>query len=275
LDFSVLRQDFGLPQSEFLYYLQLKSCLKKVPNLTPGPLQTSLIVELFQRVRNKKGKVSQIYAMLLNKASPDRTPSKLQWEKNLGHSISEKGWEEALSSLITAGMDLWLRLIQYKIVNRLYWLLSRLAKLGLRDSDLCWRCSKASGSLSHMLWSCEMIRPFWDAVIDRIRNCLGYPLPTDPINCILGIDLHHGNTSKMAVRFVKLALTTAKCLVMKYWRQEISPTFKEWGLLMTDTASQEHVIMKVGGKLEQFTRFGPSFWTGLPLPQALLKIGLS
>lgn len=46
------------------------------------------------------------------------------------------------------------RLIQFKIINRVYWTPSRLNKVGLLDSLECCRCHDKDSTQTHKLWSC-------------------------------------------------------------------------------------------------------------------------
>uniref|UniRef100_H3ABB1 Reverse transcriptase zinc-binding domain-containing protein n=1 Tax=Latimeria chalumnae TaxID=7897 RepID=H3ABB1_LATCH len=244
LSFPALQEAFQLPSTEFFQYMQLRSCLRGVPALAPGLLPTSPIVDIKRRFQNNKGGVAKIYASLLSRVPPDRLSTKAQWEKELGHSLSEDGWEEALGSPTQAGTDLRVRLIQFKIINRLYWPPSRLTASGLRESDLCWRCGFEKGDTLHMLWKCEKLHPF-------IREITGYSLMDSLINYILGINLIRAKVSKIAWELIQLALSSAKCVILRHWWQEEPPSVREWLLLMADTAVHEQVIRKSRNKLSQ------------------------
>uniref|UniRef100_H3AGS3 Reverse transcriptase zinc-binding domain-containing protein n=1 Tax=Latimeria chalumnae TaxID=7897 RepID=H3AGS3_LATCH len=259
LPFASLQDDFGLPSAEFLHYLQLKASLSRAEGLCPELLPTSPLVDIFQGLGGKKWGVSRINSTLLTRSAPDHNPTKQQWEKDLGHLVSEGVWEEALSSPLKSGTEVRSRLVQFRLINQLYWSPSKLAASGLRESTLCWRCGKEVGSLLHMIWVCEAIHPYWEDVLSHIREVSGVALQTNPLACILGVGLRQPNTSKLTARFVELALISAKRLLVKHWRQDVAPALKKWLLLMADTASHECVLMKARNKLEQFNKIWSIF----------------
>uniref|UniRef100_H3AW88 Reverse transcriptase zinc-binding domain-containing protein n=1 Tax=Latimeria chalumnae TaxID=7897 RepID=H3AW88_LATCH len=258
ISFASLQETFQLPSMEFFRYLQLCSCLREVPALSPGLLPTSSIVDIRHRIQSKNKKMSRLYSLLLSRVSPDCSSTKSQWERELGHSLSEEGWEEVFASLTQTGTDLYIRLIQFKIVKCLYWSLARLAASGLKDSGLRWKCGMERGDTLHMLWGCEKVRPLWSSVIQHIRDAMGYSLD-NPINCILSIDLSRAQVSKVARGLIQLALLSAKRVTLRHWRRAEPPSTREWLLLMADTAAHERVIMRTRNKLAQFQSVWSAF----------------
>lgn len=65
------------------------------------------------------------------------------------------------------------KLIQFKIFNRLYWTPVRINRLGLSQSNLCWRCKTHKGDLLHMFLYCPSINAYWQRGIEKITNSLG------------------------------------------------------------------------------------------------------
>lgn len=72
------------------------------------------------------------------------------------------------------------RLIQFKIINRVYWMPSRLHKVVLVDSSECWGCHDKEGTLVHMLWSCPKIQEFWSAIHVIVEEMFGLVIPFSP-----------------------------------------------------------------------------------------------
>ncbi len=68
--------------------------------------------------------------------------------------------------------DLRVRLIQFKILHQFYWTLSRLFRLGLKDSATCWKCCINKGTVVHMLWSCPKINQYWMKIHCNIVNII-------------------------------------------------------------------------------------------------------
>uniref|UniRef100_A0A3P8S9J2 Reverse transcriptase zinc-binding domain-containing protein n=1 Tax=Amphiprion percula TaxID=161767 RepID=A0A3P8S9J2_AMPPE len=51
--------------------------------------------------------------------------------------------------------------------------LKKMAKLKLRDSDLCWRCHRSKGTLLHMLYDCHLTQNLWKTIIGFVNKVLG------------------------------------------------------------------------------------------------------
>uniref|UniRef100_H3ARX1 Reverse transcriptase zinc-binding domain-containing protein n=1 Tax=Latimeria chalumnae TaxID=7897 RepID=H3ARX1_LATCH len=258
LSFPTLRETFGLSLAEFLHYLQLKHSLSRREALTPGMLQTSPINELQQTIAGKRGAVSRIYSFLLNKSPPNRDSTRKAWEAELGLTFTDDVWEEALASTLTAGTDIKSRLIQFKIVNRIYWTPAKLPSAKLLDTDRCWRCSSERGTLLHMLWECPNLQCYWTQVRAFLGSLVEIDTMDNPWACILGVGIKGPRLSKGEIRFVKLALVTAKQVILRHRRQADSPTFQEWFLTIAETATHKRVILKVRNKLDLFEKV----WSG-------------
>uniref|UniRef100_A0A8D3AX75 Uncharacterized protein n=1 Tax=Scophthalmus maximus TaxID=52904 RepID=A0A8D3AX75_SCOMX len=65
--------------------------------------------------------------------------------------------------------------------------ISKMARLKLRDSDVCWRYDRSKGTLVHMLYECSMTWTLWEKITTFINKVLGTELRQDPGLCMLGI----------------------------------------------------------------------------------------
>uniref|UniRef100_H3AJN3 Reverse transcriptase zinc-binding domain-containing protein n=1 Tax=Latimeria chalumnae TaxID=7897 RepID=H3AJN3_LATCH len=262
LSFTTLRENFDLLSAEFLHYLQMKHSLNQHRALTPGMLQPSPINELQRMLAGKRGVASKIYAFLLNKRSPSRESTRKAWEVEFELTFTEDVWEEALVSTLAAGTDIKSRLIQFNIVNHIYWTPAKLSSAKLLDTDRCWRCGTERGSLLHMLWACSKLQHYWTQICTFLGSLVKIDAVDNPLACVLGVGIRGTKLPKGEIRFVKMALVTAKRVILRHWRQVDSPTFQEWFLAMAETASHERVILKVRNKLDLFDKVWSGFLPG-------------
>lgn len=95
--------------------------------------------------------------------------------------------DEMLRTWHKTSREVQTRLITYRIIHRNYLTPSKMARLKLRDSDVCWRYDRSKGTLVHMLYECSMTWTLWEKITTFINKVLGTELRQDPGLCMLGI----------------------------------------------------------------------------------------
>ena len=98
------------------------------------------------------------------------------------------------------------RLIQFKIINRIYWTPSRLFRVGLSESPKCWKCQDMDGSLVHMLWGCPNVQSYWSSIKDKLKGIIGFDIPFCPRLFILGDPSILSNVSPPIAEWIQTAL---------------------------------------------------------------------
>uniref|UniRef100_H2ZY53 Reverse transcriptase zinc-binding domain-containing protein n=1 Tax=Latimeria chalumnae TaxID=7897 RepID=H2ZY53_LATCH len=254
VSFVSLQEKFALVPSEFLHYLQLKNSVAQRKALTPGVMRVSLINELQRTLKDTRGMVSKVYAFLLCTKSPSWDGTRKVWEGELGFSLLEEEWGEAMASTLSSSTDLRSRLVQFKIVNRIYWTPAKLSAAKLASSDKCWRCGSEKGTLLHMIWGCVELKGFWALICQFLKDLVGLDVGNKPLACVLGVGVRDPKLSKWKAVFLKQALTTAKRIILRHWRQSEAPAYREWFLVMAETAAHERVILKLKNKLDLFEK---------------------
>ena len=136
------------------------SHLKKILLTFRSEKQTRL-----EQEENFKRKTSCFYDLLRGSQSPSHKGLKRCWESDIGEEISSETWVQIIESWFKVLREMQTCLLSYKIVNRTYWT----ARLGLRNSDLCWRCDASRGTIVHMLYSCTRIDLLWSKIISFIN----------------------------------------------------------------------------------------------------------
>ena len=113
IPFNDLKLQFGLIDTEFLSYLQIKSVMK--PLLSKEIRNKKDLENKFRGIAIRKGAVSAMYKLLCS-AAPDRnSQTKLQWECDIGVPISLPQWDRALTSCTKMSKCVRSKIIQIKI----------------------------------------------------------------------------------------------------------------------------------------------------------------
>ena len=114
----------------------------------------------------------------------------------------------------------------------------RLKRLGLIQSNECWKCKHSMGTFLYLMWDCSLFSPFWAQVIGTMEEWLEQPLPSSARLCLLGYQTVLTNWHTKAQFGLALAgfLNAAKVILRK-WKSTSTPCCKDWFALMTSTAS--------------------------------------
>ena len=62
------------------------------------------------------------------------------------------------------------RVFQYKIMTQILPTNQYLARYRVRDSDICSKCEILTDTVSHSLWSCQLLVPYVDKFIDFLKQ---------------------------------------------------------------------------------------------------------
>lgn len=120
------------------------------------------------------------------------------WDRDLAQEIPEK--VEKPTCIMILLVETQSQVICYKILNRSSGTPSKLARLKLWNSDICWRCNPKVGILVHMLFEYDKTNDIWNAIILFLKTILGMRLIKAPLSCLLGL-LPDVNTPKNMVPF--------------------------------------------------------------------------
>lgn len=136
-------------------------------------------------------------------------------------------------------------LISHKIINRTYWTPCKMARLGLRNSELCWRCDAFSGTLLHMLYSCPMIDLLWSKIMFFINTVMSSALVQQPLFCLLGMPPKGSGKNIYQIAWCRTALTTGCKIVLPHWKTKGEILVKEWFDEMAKISSYERLCYRL------------------------------
>lgn len=165
--FPELQAKFGLPQSMYFPYLQLRHAVRRQAGGAPWIQSPAPVFHYMAEVSHFKGFISRSYFMLMA-IHQSNLPTKVmtRWEGDVG--IFEKDqWEEVLHTIQQCSLNTVQRLSQLFIVLRVHFTPARLYKMGLREDADCPSCSRDLEVLIHLLWRWPKLHLYWKGVFNR------------------------------------------------------------------------------------------------------------
>lgn len=88
MSFAQIARRFGIPQSHFFQYLQIRDFVRKNFAAFPSQTPTSWLEDCIHEGPSEHNSISQIYDILLSVASPSLDHLKSKWEDDFGERIS-------------------------------------------------------------------------------------------------------------------------------------------------------------------------------------------
>nr|XP_014345684.1 PREDICTED: uncharacterized protein LOC106704038 [Latimeria chalumnae] len=169
--FTQLFQQFRLERQEFWKFLQIRHCILSLPQITTHkPPARSELVTYIELMVHFPHLVSSLYQYLMKWTWPQKVGRRVCWQNMIGGQLTDQDWEELVREMSCPMRDAHLKLMQYKIVNNLYWTPSRMYTLKLRQTPTCWRCQGEIGDIAHMIYFCNKLNRFWDRIIANINS---------------------------------------------------------------------------------------------------------
>lgn len=251
LPFEDIKNDFGLDNKNFYRFLQIRHCISSSMG-RPACDPFTAIQDLYYNDWKRRGGASRFYNVIREHHAPKLAGLKLSWESDIHEVISEEAWENLVTKWCKFSREAQSQLIFFKVLNRRYWTPSKLARLKLRSSDVCWRCEKETGTLLHMLYECEKVRKMWDEIVVFLSEILNEKLNNSPAACLLGLLPKEIKLSKYQGMWYRMAMISGCRIALRHWKSPTDITFKEWMELMFRTASYDRVTYRVAGREDIF-----------------------
>ncbi|KAJ1107218.1 hypothetical protein NDU88_004611 [Pleurodeles waltl] len=151
--------------------------------------------------------------------------SMLYWNEELQPEISEEQWEFCCGQLTELSPNYKLRLIHFKYLHRFYRTPISLKRMGLRETDECWRCGSASASFLHIAWSCPKLKGYWSQIFVSVNQIVGRSDVSSSLPGLLG---YVRDTPPAVRRLHALLLLFAKRRVAIHWGRQRVPAVRDW-----------------------------------------------
>nr|XP_014351295.1 PREDICTED: uncharacterized protein LOC106705811 [Latimeria chalumnae] len=258
--FTQLSQQFRLERQEFWKFLQIRHCILSLPQITTHePPAKSELVNYLELMGHFPHLVSSLYQYLMKWTWPQKVGRRVCWQNVIGGQLTDQDWEELVREMSRPMRDAHLKLMQYKIVNNLYWTPSRMYTLKLKQTPTCWRCQEEIGDIAHMIYFCNKLNRFWDGIIANINSVTGCTFLKEPWFCILHKKTQEPRVPTRDFKWGVIAVATAKKIILRHWKRDSLPTVEEWQLAMGDLAAFENSISKVNNSVQRHNRIWNQF----------------
>ncbi len=129
-----------------------------------------------------------------------------------------------------------------------------MARLKLRDDDMCWSCHKKVGTMLHMLHNCDIIKDLWEKTVSFINELFNISLIKSPALCMLGIIPKELRMHGLNRQWCRMAMLTGCRIIVRQWKTTTPSSFEHWIEVMSNTATYEQVIFRLSGRQDLFLK---------------------
>lgn len=250
--FESLIAEFNLSRQDFWRYLQIRHLLGKVfGSFSSDPLNCAILQDV-KKVFGAGHEASVYYRMLLSTSDPNGVSLKTSWEKDLNLIITEEEWDAILKNVKKVSRELRTRLVQFKILQKIYWTPQRLHRLGLSDSPACWKCQQEGGTLVHVLWECPEIQKFWSSIHKVIQKIVGQSISFCGRLYILGDPSILSHLPSPLAQWTQTTIMMGRKLIVKDWKGPSVPSFSLWHSSLSQLAALERLSYRLLNKENDF-----------------------
>lgn len=253
ISFTQLKKDYGLPEAERLRYLQLRHWALH-PTFRPSAQRHITIFEkwLVTRTSNKK-LVTDLYKMLCSHRVHIYHAGRARWETDLGRQLTNREWAGACYRARHTTCNMHLADTFTKLVQYWYYTPARTHKAMPSQSMNCWRGCGHIGTLTHVLWDCPLLTPYWEEVLKDIDHHLQTGLPRLPEYILLGAPnpLTYPLKSRRGKQ-IALALGSAVQNIIRYWKTPHIPTHFGWLQRLWHIMGMEKISLALMGRGHTF-----------------------
>ena len=188
LSFQQLMTRFGVPQSSFYFYLQVRSALNSCKVPIRGKLPTHPLRLLIDSLSHRGQRfVSAIYGKLSKECND--LPIMRMWERDFQLGDEAISWSNVWQNISKSSRNPGHQLIHYKLCHRMYYTPITRFRMKLIQSPICDKCQHNElGTYKHMIWECPPVQDFWNRVTRTLSEMLATPIPVDPVLLLLGDD---------------------------------------------------------------------------------------
>ena len=182
-DFKFFSSLYDIPNSDFLKYHSLKSCISRTIKIQ---MELEEIVYtppsyFFERINQNTKLCRYVYQTLIKQKAPNKINAQDKWKTTLMEDSID--WKNMYMKPIKLTNETKLREFQFKFLNRIVPNNSFLFKCKIASSNLCDFCNANPDSLEHMFWKCQHIQHFWTQFTSHILT----PLNTNKNVCFKNI----------------------------------------------------------------------------------------
>lgn len=157
--------------------------------------------------------------------------------------LEEDEWTDALVAGKLVSPRLADRLTHLYILHRSYLTPAHIARCNPQWDPLCPRCKDHNSSFYHLIWSCPVIRSYWEQLVKFLHDDMGSPLTLCPKQCLLGILSEHEQNRPLHI-FMQESLFVVRLLIARKWLWADTPTLQEWMATVNQSLPYKNMIYK-------------------------------
>ncbi len=131
---------------------------------------TSPIENLLDLNPHDRGLISSIYSIITSIDPQNLDYIRKAWQNDLGREFTDVEWEDALNQVHSSSPCAKHGLVQFKVLHRLHFTNSKLAKIYPNISLVCSKCSQSPATTAHMFWLCPKLEEFWKKIFESYKQ---------------------------------------------------------------------------------------------------------
>lgn len=241
LSFQTLRDRYGLPRGDYLLHAALIAGLQR--HWSSGLLEppTSQGCQYVVMAAGTFKAITCLYRRLIMEKLPPLQTLRHKWEEDLGREIPEAAWSQLLRRAWKGTRNARFQLVQFFTIHRAYLTPVKISKYFGTTNARCPRCREEGADLSHILWSCDRLREYWEEVVACVNHITDRTLTLDMSTCIL-LWFPHTSRTKVTSKFGDLAFILAKREITLHWKAPGGPNITRWKNTLLKWARSEGTL---------------------------------
>ena len=172
-----------------------------------------------------------------------------KWNADLEREDAGRGWKECVQVTKNVTTNENLRLIQYKLMTRVYFSRDKIHKFYETSSDKCLKCDTDKDSLIHAFWYCKVIRATWRKMEQWLSHTCNQNFQLTPEICLFQNVQNIRYPTGWQIIYSSLVL---KKVILQNWKNKKPPSFEKWRGLMKYYLNIERTMSEDSNKNKQF-----------------------
>uniref|UniRef100_A0A3Q3A000 Reverse transcriptase domain-containing protein n=1 Tax=Kryptolebias marmoratus TaxID=37003 RepID=A0A3Q3A000_KRYMA len=226
--FAQLSSNFNLPAVHFFRFLQVRDFIRhRFPGfpITPAP---NMVDQLLEISPIPKGTIPKIYNLLMSNVTPGLGHLQATWSDDLNTEIDNEMWQTILERIHTSSICARHRIIQCKVVHRVHWSKSKLARIFPDVDSNCGKCGLGPATLGHMFWTCPSLFQFRKSVFDSLSVITSTTVQPSPLTALFGVLPKNQLLPLHQADLVAFLTLLARRIILMHWKNPLPPSHSHW-----------------------------------------------
>ena len=255
ISFQTLKERFSLQNRDLFRYIQFRDYYKKEIK-TERSHEINPVVKILMDAYGPNNNcikiISRFYKSIAECKGNSTLYVKSKWESELNMEISSEEWYDMCETQQTSTSSNQWRVFNWKNLVR-FFITPKIQSRTSSAHQACWRqCGCLDSHHTHIFWSCEKLKLFWECVHSVLINVLGYKIP---LSCTV---LYLGHITPLILKrdqyLVKILLTAAKKAITRSWYKSEPPTQNQWYDVIQELWTMERLTHVLRLKEDLFTK---------------------